>query len=99
LVLLAEVDALINTSLGNGGASAGHADWLQADVEVLRGVHILSAVEGMKPPGGGPSSLGLWGGAAWFVFPHLDLRADWIRRTTTGSPATVTFLLQLNAYL
>ncbi len=99
LVLLAEVDALITTPLGNGGASAGHADWLQADVEVLRGVHILSAVEGMKPTGGGPSSLGLWGGAAWFVFPHLDLRADWIRRTTTGSPATVTFLLQLNGYL
>jgi len=29
LVLLAEVDALITTALGNGGASAGHADWLQ----------------------------------------------------------------------
>src|SRR6266850_2000104 len=99
LVLLAEVDALITTALGNGGASAGHADWLQADLEVLRGVHILSAVEGMKPPGGGPSSLGFWGGAAWFVFPHLDVRADWIRRSTTGSPATGTFLLQLNGYL
>ncbi len=99
LVLLAEVDALITTALGNGGASAGHADWLQADVEVLRGVHILSAVEGMKPPGGGPSSLGLWGGAAWFVVPHLDVRADWIRRSTSGSPSTDTFLLQLNGYL
>ncbi len=99
LVLLAEVDALITTPLGNGGASAGHADWLQADVEVLRGVHIVSAIEGMKPPGGGASSLGVWGGAAWFVIPHLDVRADWVRRSTTGAPPTMTFLLQVNGYL
>ncbi len=98
LVLLGEVDLLINSSLGNGGASAGHADWLQADVEVLRGVHLLTAVEGMSPPGGGASSLGLWGGAAWFLFPHFDIRADWIRRSTTGSPPTVTYLIQGNGY-
>jgi hypothetical protein len=98
LVLLGEVDLLINSSLGNGGASAGHADWLQADIEMMRGVHLLTAVEGMSPPGGGASSLGLWGGAAWFLFPHFDIRADWIRRSTTGSPTTVTYLIQANGY-
>jgi len=99
LVLLAEVDALITTTLGSGGASAGHADWLQADIEVVRGVHLLTAIEGMKPPGGGPSSVGFWGGAAWFVVPHLDVRADWVRRSTSGSLPTNTFLIQFNGYL
>ncbi len=99
LVFLGEVDLLITSALGKGGANAGHADWLQADLEVLRGVHILTAVEGMSPPGPGPSSLGLWGGAAWFVFPHFDIRADVIRRSTTGSPATFTYLIQANGYL
>jgi len=99
LVLLAEVDALITTSLGGGGASAGHADWLQADIEVIRGVHLLTAIEGMKPPGGGPSSVGFWGGAAWFVVPHLDVRADWVRRSTADSVPTNTFLIQINGYL
>ncbi len=98
LVFLGEVDLLITSSLGNGGVNAGHADWLQADLEVLRGVHILTAVEGMTPPGGGASSLGLWGGVAWFVFPHFDVRADLIRRSTTGSPATFTYLIQGNGY-
>jgi len=98
LVFLGEVDLLITSSLGNGGVNAGHADWLQADLEVLRGVHILTAVEGMTPPGGGASTLGLWGGVAWFVFPHFDVRADLIRRSTTGSPATFTYLIQGNGY-
>jgi hypothetical protein len=98
LVFLGEVDLLITSSLGSGGVNTGHADWLQADVEVLQGVHILTAVEGMTPPGGGASSLGLWGGAAWFVFPHFDIRADIIRRSTTGSPATFTYLIQGNGY-
>jgi len=60
---------------------------------------LLTAIEGMKPPGGGPSSVGFWGGAAWFVVPHLDVRADWVRRSTGGSLPTNTFLIQINGYL
>jgi len=69
------------------------------DLEVLRGVHLLPAVEQMSPPNAGPSNFGLWGGIAWFPFPHFDLRGDVIRRSTPNAPATTTFLLQLNGYL
>ncbi len=99
LVLSAEADALISTALGHGSASVGYADWLQADLEVVRGVHLLSAVESSKAPGEGATGLGLWGGVSWFVIPHLDVRADAIRRSGDDSATTMTFLLQLNGYL
>ena len=60
---------------------------------------LLPAVEQMSPPNSGPSRFGLWGGIAWFLFPHFDVRGDVIRRTTPNAPATNTFLLQLNGYL
>src|SRR5215510_3765144 len=59
LVLSAEVDALINSTLGGGNVQTGYAGWLQADIEVLRGVHLLPAVEQMSPPNSGPSRFGL----------------------------------------
>jgi hypothetical protein len=99
LVLSAEGDVLITTALGHGSASAGYADWLQADLEVVRGLHLLSAVESSKPPGGGATAFGSWVGLAWFVIPHLDVRADAIRRSSHGSATTMTFLFQLNGYL
>ncbi len=99
LVLSAELDALISSALGNASMKTGHAGWLQADLEVLRGVHLVSAVEHLSSPAGGAAQLGLWGGAAWFVVPHLDVRADLIRRSSGDSPATNTFLIQLNGYL
>jgi len=91
LVLSAEVDVLVTTALGSG-ARAGQAGWLQADLELLRGVHVVSAVEDLA--GSGSKQGGLWGGLAWFVLPHLDVRADWIRRSSSD-----TFLIQLNGYL
>jgi len=99
LVLSLEVDALLSTELGKSGPKVGHAGWLQADLEVLRGVHFLGAAERLESPAGGATQHGLWGGAAWFVFPHLDVRADVIRRTSADLPATHTFLIQLNGYL
>ena len=99
LVLSAELDGLITSALGRRNAQTGYAGWLQADLEVLRGVHLLPAVEQMSPPNAGPSTFGLWGGVAWFVFPHFDVRGDVIRRSTANAPATNTFLLQVNGYL
>jgi len=99
LVVSAELDALISTTLGSGSLQTGHAGWLQADLEVVRGVHLVSAVEHLSSPAGGAAGLGLWGGAAWFVVPHLDIRADLIRRSSADSPTTNTFLIQLNGYL
>jgi hypothetical protein len=99
LVLSAELDLLFDAALGASSVKAGQAGWLQADLEIVRGVHLLSAAEGLRSPSGGSTQKGLWGGAAWFVLPHLDLRADYVRRFSADSPATDTFLIQFNGYL
>ena len=99
LVLSFEADALLSSGLGSSSLKTGHAGWLQADLEVLRGVHLISAAERLSSPAGGAAQYGWWAGAAWFVFPHLDVRADMVRRTSSDSPTTNTFLIQLNGYL
>ena len=99
LVLSAEVDALLSSALGSGSVKVGHTSWLQGDLEILRGVHLVSAAEHLASPAGGATRFGLWGGVAWFVFPHLDVRGDVIRRSSADQPTTNTFLVQLNGYL
>lgn len=99
LVLSAEIDALLSVALGSRSVRTGHAGWLQADLEVLRGVHLVPAVERLSSPAGGAAQLGWWAGVAWFVVPHLDVRADLIRRSSADSPTTDTFLVQINGYL
>jgi len=99
LVLSFEADALLSSGLGSSSVKTGHAGWLQADLEVLRGVHLISAAERLSSPAGGAAQYGWWGGAAWFIVPHLDVRADVVRRTSSDSPTTNTFLIQLNGYL
>ena len=99
LVFSAELDALLSRDFGTSRQKAGEAGWLQADLEVLRGLHLLSAVEHLASPSGDPARVGFWGGAAWFVVSHLDVRADLVRRWSADSPATNTFLVQINGYL
>jgi len=99
LVFTAELDALLSTALGTGAVKKGLAGWLQADLEVLRGVHLISAVERLSSPAGGAAQFGWWGGAEWFALPHVDIRADVIRNSSIDSPTTNTFLIQLNLYL
>jgi hypothetical protein len=99
LVFSAELDALLSSALGNGSVKTGSTGWLQADLEVLRGVHLVSAAEHLASPAGGAARFGWWGGAAWFVIPHLDVRADLIRRFSADSATTNTFLIQVNGYL
>ena len=76
----------------------GHAEWLQADLEPLRGVHLFGALEAMKTGSSPELQRGAWGGLWWFVVPHVDLRADVVQRWGQG-PSTTTFLIQLNGYL
>ncbi|HWE23370.1 MAG TPA: hypothetical protein VG496_05460 [Myxococcales bacterium] len=99
LALSAEIDALVSSNLGSRGVNAGYAGWLQADLEILRGVHLVPAAERLRSPAGGDDQVGWWGGIWWFVVPHLDVRADVIRRSSASSPTTDTFLIQLNGYL
>jgi hypothetical protein len=98
LVLQVEADLLLNQQLGSGTQDVGHAEWFQADLEPVRGLHVFGALEGMKTGANPELQRGAWGGLWWFVFPHVDMRADVVQRWGQG-PATSTFLLQLNGYL
>jgi hypothetical protein len=87
------------------GLAASHR-WvglLQADVEPVQGLHLIGAGEAL--------SAGLyttqrswsgWLGIDWFVWSHVDLRADVVRALMGEGPQqdTVTsFILQGHAYL
>ena len=98
LVLQAEIDVLLDKQLGGGPLDVGHAEWLQADLQLVRGLHLVAALEGMKAGGTPGFQRGVWGGLWWFVFPHLDMRADVIERGGQG-PSNMTVLFQLNGYL
>jgi hypothetical protein len=98
LVIQVEVDLLLTQELGGRPRDVGHAEWLQADLEVFRGLHLLGALEGAKSGASPVLQRGAWGGLWWFAFPHLDMRADVVQRWGEG-PSTLTFLVQANAYL
>jgi len=98
LVIQVEADLLLTQELGGRPRDVGHAEWLQADLEVLRGLHLLGALEGAKTGASTVLQRGAWGGLWWFAFPHVDMRADVVQRWGEG-PSTLTFLVQANAYL
>ncbi|HET6980740.1 MAG TPA: hypothetical protein VFI53_01295 [Myxococcaceae bacterium] len=98
LVFQLEADLVLQNQLGSGIQDVGHAEWLQADLEFVRGLHLFGALEGMKTGSTPELQRGAWGGVWWFVIPHLDVRADVVERWGEGPPTT-TFLVQLNGYL
>jgi len=98
LVIQLEADLLLENQLGSGKQDIGHAEWLQADLEPVRGLHLFGSLEGMKTGSTPDLQRGAWGGLWWFVVPHVDMRADVVERWGQGPPTT-TFLVQLNGYL
>ncbi len=82
----------------------GFAAFLQGDVSVMQGLHLMATVEAAHRGTGewGPN-VGGWLSAAWYFLPHLELRLDNIvRRTATAGPAANTeyqLLVQLHAFL
>jgi hypothetical protein len=99
LVFLGEFDALV-TSRAGARTEAGYVAFAQADIEPVQGVHAMVTGETLnRGATGEATSFGEWLGAAWFAVPHVDMRFDAIRRTQLGTPATLTYLLQLQVYL
>lgn len=102
LVLLAEFDALLDAPSGMG-SSRRWVGLLQADVEPRQGLHLIGAGEAL--------STGLdtterswsgWVGVDWFVWSHIDVRADFIRQGLGAGPdrlQVTSFVLQGHAYL
>lgn len=84
------------TQLGITGA-------LQADVEPWQGVHILGTGEVLDRSFSREGlGFGLWAGGAWFVLPHMDIRADFIYRNEDGGTSrfgSFALLGQVHAFL
>jgi hypothetical protein len=107
LVLLAEADAFILTSLDTG-TIPGFISLLQADVEPTQGLHLIASGEAMvqsnvpSQTGGAASTRNSFdGGAAvlWFFAPHADVRMDVFVTSIAPNPVLFFILPQLHVYL
>ncbi len=81
----------------------GFAALVQADVDLMQGLHLMGTLEGAHTGSGekGPS-LGAWASAAWYFLPHCELRLDNIfRRNSSATAATFEYqlLVQLHLFL
>ncbi len=107
LVLLAEVDALLNSQLDLVTNAAhnhfGAVGYLQADVEVFQGIHIVGTGEFYEPSFDQVmTSVGGWLGLWWFFAPHFDFRFDWVQQAQGGASSytdVTSFLFQFHGYL
>jgi hypothetical protein len=101
LALLAEVDLLAWTS-PPALDRVGFASWLQGDLEVMQGLHVLASFEAAnRGDPMGATQLGGWLSAAWYFGPHFEFRIDNIVRTSTATGATpdYTLLAMLHFFL
>jgi hypothetical protein len=105
LALLAEADLITDSS-----KSLGYVGFLQADFEIIQGLHAMLTGELKddgypkadqlanpvvpKSKGGGEPALGAWVSAQWFFLPHLDMRIDGIFR-----PGEKSVMGQLHLFL
>jgi len=81
----------------------GLAGMLQADFEVIQGLHLSTTFEFLDATlTSSPPSYGIWGTVWWFLAPHIDVRGDVIDQSlpAAGSRTSATTLLaQIHAYL
>lgn len=93
LAIMSEWDVLHSMPTGGGDPVIGIAGLIQADWEFVRGVHAVVTPEIYLPNiGGRNSGTGYrgWLTAAWYVYPHIDLRADAIyANEPQGGSATI----------
>ncbi len=108
LVILSEVDALVVTSDSGptgGGTSPGGIVMVEADVEVVQGVHLMGTLEGLVQSNAlvlfgvqTAKAYDAWATAQWFFLPHCDVRLDFVASSFAGQSAYF-FLPQLHIYL
>jgi hypothetical protein len=101
LVLLAEADVLLTSK-----HDAGYVGFVQADYEIVRGLHLMATGEvvdrgydklvgGPKTVGNGKPQFGVWGSVDWFCLPHVEIRVDAYSRQQED----FTILGQLHVFL
>jgi hypothetical protein len=102
LVLLGEADYVID-SLKNLPRNQGVQTMLQADYEVVQGIHYqVTGEAGNFGPHGLAPSYALWGSFLWFVASHIDVRLDGVYQSlasSIGRVSEVSFLAQGHVYL
>ncbi len=99
LAIMGEFDALLNSGAG-ASMQTGFTGMLQADYEPIQGVHAIVTGEMLQRAAVGEKlNTGVWLGAAWFAFPHIDVRFDAILRGGSAVPSSTTLLAQLHVYL
>lgn len=102
LVLLAEWDFVAN-ALRGARTQSGYAGMLQADLELIQGLHVIATAETARngmPMGG--QSWNVWGGLNWFFLPHMDVRLDVMHGVTAVAAndiPTTAYMAQLHLYL
>jgi hypothetical protein len=101
LVLQTETDFLLESQPKKN--QFGVASELQADLELLQGLHLVGTGEVLNASLSKlPPSYRLWATLAWFFLPHADLRLDavWESQGTLASRANAdVFLAQIHVYL
>ncbi len=102
LAVLFEFDMLFRTN-----ADAGYVGFLQADYELVQGLHFLATGEVLdeglsiaedapdQGPGQGEPKYGAWGTLDWFFYRQFEFRTDFIWR----QEEPFTILGQLHFYL
>jgi hypothetical protein len=106
VVLLAEFDMLLDSYEGKRNGT-GFVSALQADYEVIQGLHLMGFGELYDPTAAQAALMwGTWGTIDWFMGFHSDLRLDTILRGQFGAggapetpPKTLTLLAQFHIYL
>lgn len=101
-VLLAQTDVLSAHPSG-ADATTGAAGFAQLDLQLLRGVHLMPALEAQQPRfDQGAANLGAWVSLAFFPYAHMETRVDLVGRsmdTPAGRSAAVSGLFALHMYL
>jgi hypothetical protein len=104
LALLAEADYVL-FSQPPGSNNSGIATMVQADYELIQGLHAMVTWEGLAQElthSNSYYSPGVWGSLVWFFAPHADLRLDVVWRSNGAStPRTNDTLIlgQLHLFL
>ncbi len=96
LALMSEWDLLHEGPTSGGSPIVGMAGLVQADWEFVRGVHAVVTPE-LYMPNAELGNVGYrgWLTAAWFPFPHVDLRADLVKARDYYGPAKMDYTLVL----
>jgi len=102
LLLATEVDYVLVSSQDRDHRK-GWVGYLQADMELMQGIHVIATGEtNTVGLGDTVASYGAWLSYQWFFAPHADVRLDNVfyrLRTQTTSSDAVALLAQFHVYL